>query len=241
MIKLERTNIYGWEPTIRGMRNPMESWDKSDSDVAFHASENFAEDDPMAEKYRKWNDIYGMNIKIGPNDHDLMMKLAKAGSVEAKYRRMITVSVDICAPLYWWKEFDTYKVGTVANSCSTMHRIHAKEFTLDDFSCEHLNFFSKNILNAIIKQLNWCRETFNTPNDQLDMDVLKKLGCETKKDLWYQMIQLLPSSYNQMRTIMLNYEVLANIYKNRKDHKLDEWCNFCEWIENLPYSEFITV
>ena len=181
------------------------------------------------------------DVLIGPNDHKLLMNLCKGGTEEAKWRRMVHVQMDVTAPLYWWKEFETYKVGTVSNSCSTMHKIQAKEFTLEDFSCEHLNFFSKNALDVSIKQLNWCRETFNTPDDQLDMDILKKLGCETKKDLWYQMIQLLPTSYNQRRTIDLNYEILAAQYRQRKDHKLDEWREYCAWIRSLPYSEFITM
>lgn len=198
MIKLENYKTYGWEAAIRGMRNPMNSWDKSDSD----------------------------DSTIGTNDHKLMMKLAKAGSVHAKYRRMITVTCDITAPLYWWKEFDTYKVGTVANSCSTMHKIHAKEFTLDDFSCEkceesiQLTF----AFEGIIKLLNKLREQYNSTGDKLT---------------WYQMIQLLPSSYNQKRTVQLNYEVLVGMYRDRKNHKLDEWHAFCDWIYDLPYSEVI--
>ena len=159
-----------------------------------------------------------------------MMKLAKGGATHAKYRRMITVYVDITAPLYWWKEFDTYKVGTVANSCSTMHKIHAKEFTLDDFSCEKLYEKGLNLLGAIINDLNYYREECN------------KTTCDGiyKKEMWYHMIQLLPSSYNQKRTIMLNYEVLTAMYHDRKNHKLDEWHVFCDWIKTLPYSELIT-
>lgn len=184
---------------------------------------------------------YPVQLILGPNDRKLLMNLCKGGSEESKWRRFVHVSMDITAPLYWWKEFETYKVGTSCNSCSTMHKIQAKEFTLEDFSCEHLSFFSKNSLNEIIKQLNWCREMFNTPDDQLDMDILKKLGYETKKDLWWQMIQLLPSSYNQRRTIDLNYEVLAAQYRQRKDHKLTEWRQYCDWIKTLPYSELITL
>lgn len=234
MIKIENTEVVGWEHVIRGMRNPMNSWDKSDSYIQFH-------------------DEYA----IGANDLELMMKLAKGGPVHAKYRRMITVYLDIAAPLYWWKEFDTYKVGTVANSCSTKHKIHEKEFELEDFSCEHL----------------WGNETIDAPENEVDTDCLiepqipdteyygvggilpfdvlnvtmqmlnkaRELFLKTNdKQYWWQMIQLLPSSYNQKRTIMLNYEVLVGIYKHRKEHKLDEWREFCEWIKTLPYSELIT-
>lgn len=206
MIKIEHTDVYGWEAAIRGMRNPMNSWDKSDSYLHYDIE---AED---------------MQYLIGDNDHDLMMRLAKGGSVHAKYRRMITVTVDITAPLYWWKEFDTYKVGTVANSCSTMHKVHAKEFTVDDFSHEHMDDFSLVILDTIIRNLNANRHLFLESKD---------------KENWWQMIQLLPSSYNQKRTILLNYEVLVGMYKDRKNHKLDEWHTFCDWIRELPYSELI--
>lgn len=215
MIKFENTEVVGWESAIRGMRNPMNSWEKSDSEfLAPRASIRL----PM---------IY----KIGDNDIKLMKNLCKAGPDHRKFMRMITVYVDITAPLYWWKEFDTYKVGTVANSCSTMHKIAEKEFKLEDFSYEHLfnasdvDIYSMNALNMTIDALNAAREKY----------------LETKvKDYWWQMIQLLPSSYNQRRTVMLNYEVLTNIYKSRKNHKLDEWIDFCKWIENLPYSELIT-
>lgn len=213
MIKLEKTNVYGWEAAIRGMRNPLNSWDKSDS-------------------------TWGDDFCIGHDDHRLMVNLAKAGPVHAKYRRMITVTVDITAPLYWWKEFDTYKVGTVANSCSTMHKIHAKEFTLDDFSTDHLTAQSLAYLESLLDWLNRERDLFlngfkGVPGDN---------AYDTEphdKNVWYQMIQLLPSSYNQKRTVLLNYEVLAGIYKYRKDHKLDEWHVFCDWIESLPFSEII--
>lgn len=222
MIKLEGTEVFGWEPTIRGMRNPMNSWDKSDSDWISDIPEKgsiFVESD--REGYEEFF--------IGPNDADLMMRLAKAGSVDAKYRRMIVVYVDILAPLYWWKEFDTYKVGTVANSCSTMHKIHSKEFTLEDFSCEHL-----------INSPGSAKACFQYTIDALNM--YRQFYLESKDKLfWWQMIQLLPSSYNQRRTVMLNYEVLHNIYIHRKDHKLDEWREFCEWIKKLPYSEIITL
>ena len=281
MIKLENTEVLGWEAAIRGMRNPMNSWDKSDSDWFDIQEWNT----PPDEENYKWvkEGQCDFCYAVGPNDQNLMMHLAKAGSVDAKYRRMIVVTVDITAPLYWWKEFDTYKVGTVANSCSTMHKIHSKEFTLEDFSHEHLfdqpNFediphfedkqmedgswywwydqecvwhedhgaydswlkyseegcrsddyveaeYAMDILNTTIRALNHYRAKF----------------LETKdKRYWWQMIQLLPSSYNQRRTVMLNYEVLAGIYPKRKDHKLDEWHNFCDWIKSLPYSEIITL
>jgi hypothetical protein len=174
--------------------------------------------------------------EIGENDLDLMKRLAKGGAVHAKYRRMINVTVDIIAPLYWWKEFDTYKVGTVANSCSTMHKIHAKEFTLDDFSCEHLGYMSIPTFNQIISDLNAWRMAYNNYVD-LPESFTKEYS---KKDCWYNMIQLLPSSYNQKRTIQMNYEVLVGMYRDRKNHKLDEWRVLCEWIEQLPYSEVIT-
>ena len=214
MIKIEKTNIYGWEEAIRGMRNPMNSWDRSDSDW------EFVEDPSII------NPNDEVKFVVGENDNDLMMRLAKGGAVHAKYRRMISVYVDITAPLYWWKEFDTYKVGTVANSCSTMHKIHERDLTLADFSHEHLSSFNKKILLAYIDCLNTDRQRF----------------VETKdKDHWWQIIQMLPSSFNQKRTIMLNYEVLVGMYRDRKNHKLDEWHTLCDWIESLPYSEFITL
>lgn len=207
MIKIENTEVVGWEAAIRGMRNPMNSWDKSDSEWVGDKN-------------------YNLVIDIGTNDLELMKRLASAGTDHAKYRRMITVYVDLVAPLYWWKEYDTYKVGTVANSCSTMHKIHDKEFTLDDFSVEHLNQdVIECTFDEIIRCLNFFRNLY--------------LQYKNKSD-WWQMIQLLPSSYNQRRTVMLNYEVLHNMYHSRKNHKLDEWRTFCEWIENLPYSEIIT-
>ena len=209
MIKIEHTEVLGWEHAIRGCRNPMNSWDKSDSE----------------RKYESWHDMSGGEFTIGPNDHDLMMRLAAGGPVHAKYRRMITVYCDITAPLYWWKEFDTYKVGTVANSCSTMHKIHEKEFTLEDFSHEHLMGSSLLGFKSMIEYINVCRQEYLNTKD---------------KKYWWQMIQLLPSSYNQKRTVMLNYEVLANIFEYRKSHKLDEWRYFCDWIDTLPYSEIIT-
>ena len=232
MIKIENTEIVGWEAAIRGMRNPLNSWEKSDSkwySIGIPTSNPAAINDKyLSQKYC-----------IGDNDLDLMKRLRNAGTDHRKFMRMITIYVDITAPLYWWKEFDTYKVGTVANSCSTMHKIHAKEFTLDDFSCEHLidhyedpsmnlNYsykYPKAVMQDLINILNHYRRWY----------------LETKdKKYWWQLIQLLPSSYNQRRTVMLNYEVLANIYKSRRNHKLDEWHVFCEWIENLPYAELIT-
>ena len=225
MIKLENYEVLGWEHAIRGMRNPMNSWEKSDSK---HCSETLlCRECPAFEDDNKCH-IRGSGIDplaIGPNDHDLMMRLASAGPVHGKFRRMITVYVDITAPLYWWKEFDTYKVGTVANSCSTMHKIHAKEFELSDFSTDHLVGSSLDYMNYLMRELNGWRTRY--------------LATKDKED-WWQMIQLLPSSYNQKRTVQLNYEVLANMYEYRKAHKLDEWVEFCKWIETLPYSEIIT-
>jgi hypothetical protein len=210
MLKIEKTVLPSpeqWEIIIEGMRNPMNSWDKMDSEF-------FNEDDPDADYFR-----------LGNADHKLMTSLAKGGAVHAKYRRMIPVFLTINAPLYWWKEFDTYKVGTVCNSCSTMHKIHEKEFTPDDFSHEHLTPGALDVLRDTIEHLNFCRKWFLV---------------DKEKTWWWQMIQLLPSSYNQKRTIMLNYEVLVNIYHSRKNHKLDEWHTFCDWIRGLPHSELIT-
>lgn len=225
MLKIENVQVLGFEPAIRGMRNPMNSWEKSDS-YATHIEDS--ETLQTAE----------FEFFAGDNDQRLMMSLAKGGPVHAKYRRMITVYLDITAPLYWWKEFDTYKVGTVANSCSTMHKIHAKEFTLEDFSCEHLSYRSIHQLGDTIDTLNYYRKAFI---EYKDGDVFMEDDGQImgKKDLWHQMIQLLPSSYNQKRTIMLNYEVLHNIYHSRRHHKLDEWHVVCDWIEQLPYAEVI--
>ena len=256
MLKIDNFEVLGWEHAIRGMRNPMNSWEKSDSDFCtgdkcFYTDECWnqsfkgneegcplrAYDADGNSKIMKIEGGFNAYI-IGPNDHDLMMRLRKAGTDHRKFMRMITVYLNITAPLYWWKEFDTYKVGTVANSCSTMHKIAAKKFTLKDFSTEHLfdrygdpsmnlNYDGKHpvdMMKDLIHTLNHFRHWY----------------LETKdKKYWWQMIQLLPSSYNQKRTVMLNYEVLANIYKSRKDHKLDEWHTFCHWIEELPYSEII--
>ena len=260
MIKIENTQFYSLEAAIRGMRNPMNSWEKSDSDYCDCCCWVLNDTD-QAEQCRFGRiEVVGedecvfcdCDFLIGPNDHALMMKLAKAGPVHAKYRRMITVSCDITAPLYWWKEFDTYKIGTVANSCSTMHKIAEKEFTVDDFSHEHLFEWeealsndgmdcaftlstisdekyiavSECILSDTITALNYYREKYNETHD---------------KRYWWQMIQLLPTSYNQRRTVQMNFEVLAHIYPDRINHKLDEWHEFCQWIEALPYSEFVTL
>lgn len=241
-IKIENTEIFGWEGAIRGARNPMNSWEKSDS-LWFDGEEyhDICGNSGLAPK-----ESNGTGFDIGYSDHKLLMNLCNGGTEEAKWRRMIHVQMDVTAPLYWWKEFETYKVATVSNSCSTMHKIQAKEFTLDDFSCEHLmaytdkgvfpfldvgsnqnqdgRMFSMDVLELTITALNHYREKF----------------LETKdKKYWWQMIQLLPSSYNQKRTIDLNYEVLASQYRQRKDHKLDCWHQYCDWIKTLPYSEFI--
>lgn len=226
MIEFEHTEVMGWEAAIRGMRNPHNSWDKSDS------------------KYLRQEDghIIASRYEIGPNDHDLMMRLVKAGTDHRKFMRMIVVYVDVTAPLYWWKEFETYKVGTVSNSCSTMHSIHKKSFFVDDFSCEdilescdrplisakwqgYVDWAPYDVFLTIVELLNRCREKY----------------LETGEKIWWQqIIQFLPSNYNQRRTLMLNYEVLANIYRSRRNHKLTEWREFCHWIETLPYSELIT-
>lgn len=228
MLKIENTEVIGWEHAIRGMRNPKNSWEKTDSYPAVDCGKcGKIEREGICKKEDR--DCTGFEcFEVGPNDLKLMTTLRNAGTDHRKFMRMITVYLDITAPLYWWKEFDTYKVGTVANSCSTMHKIAAKEFVLDDFSHEHLQDDSVAVLESVIHTLNVHREWFN--NKVLD---------DPKID-WWQMIQLLPSSYNQKRTVMLNYEVLANIYKSRRNHKLDEWHTFCDWIESLPYSELIT-
>lgn len=246
MIKIEKTDVVGWEATIRGMRNPMNSWEKSDSYESYTV--DYEKDEITGDITAEIRFPY---YRVGAGDIHLMKKLSNAGTDHRKFMRMIVVYCDITAPLYWWKEFDTYKVGTVANSCSTMCKIHEKEFTLNDFSYEHLlGFYDRKgeengltldvsplhdksvlfspcgLLRLTIQMLNVCREDYLKTKD---------------KRYWWQMIQLLPSSYNQKRTVMLNYEVLANIYKSRKSHKLDEWRDFCEWIESLPYSEIITL
>lgn len=238
MIKLEKTEVLGWEHAIRGMRNPMNSWERSDSD--YGCEEGKCDD---CDNTGDFFDLLGCeyrNYVVGTNDHDLMMRLANGGPVHAKYRRMITVYLDITAPLYWWKEFDTYKVGTVANSCSTMHKIAAKEFTLEDFSHEHLLGAAENNLYRTIRCLNYYRDMYLHGGYMYEEDGTRNAFGPKNKDIWWQMIQLLPSSYNQKRTIELNYEVLAGIYPSRKDHRLDEWRDFCKWIEGLPYSEIIT-
>lgn len=268
MLKIESTEVMGWEAAIRGMRNPKNSWEKSDSITCTEkmamTNEEIESECGKCPKHDNC-DIYDSDPHFiaGPNDHALMMQLRNAGTDHRKFMRMITVYVDITAPLYWWKEFDTYKVGTVANSCSTMHKIAAKEFTLDDFSHEHLigvdsmpndafisgkypyvdvtPYRDKSIiysplgaLNITIAMLNDCRMKYLTA-----VKTAPETGLSAK-DIWWQMIQLLPSSYNQRRTVMLNYEVLANMYKSRRNHKLDEWHTFCDWVEELPYSELIT-
>ena len=225
MLKIENVDIMGWEAAIRGMRNPKNSWHRGDTE--FHGG--VVRFDTCNER---WEDN-GHMMSLGSNDLDLMTRLRNAGTDHRKFMRMIAVYLDITAPLYWWKEFDTYKVGTVANSCSTMHKIAAKEFTLDDFSYEHLlglddlnwgDIVPLVTLECVISALNVYRQKYLETQD---------------KTYWWQLIQLLPSSYNQRRTVMLNYEVLANIYKSRRNHKLDEWHTFCDWIESLPYSELI--
>lgn len=266
MLKIENTEVLGWGHAIRGMRNPMNSWENSDSgwDEIYRIG-----DVEEQARYIEVENSGEYEYYLGPNDADLMKRLRNAGTDHRKFMRMIAVYVDLTAPLYWWKEFDTYKVGTVANSCSTMHKIAAKEFTIDDFSCEHLfgpddmlkwderkDIAKDNALAAVNVDGDWC---YFTPKGYIQMtcNILnhyrqKYLEAQKKpmkeeakraglvKQYWWQMIQLLPSSYNQRRTVMLNYEVLANIYKSRRNHKLDEWHTFCDWIEGLPYSELIT-
>lgn len=267
MIKIENVEVMGFEAAIRGMRNPKNSWDRSDSGIC-KGGDNGIGCENCA--HCGCDHAYDNSWKLGKNDHELMMKLAAGGPVHAKYRRMITVYVDITAPLYWWKEFDTYKVGTVANSCSTMHKIADKEFTLEDFSCERLiqgvddgGYIesSFDVEDPDNEEHSIVYTDVNTPFNILELVVEtlnknRELYLKTKdKKYWWQMIQLLPSSYNQKRTVMLNYEVLAHIYQDRKNHKLDEWrehdfsdikCSdyhgygFCNWIKTLPYSELIT-
>ena len=224
MIKLEHTVLPSPEQMqfiIEGMRNPMNSWDKSDSHTC-RQDGSFC----MECEHKNY-------YCLGENDQSLMQKLSYAGTDHRKFMRMMPVFVRIKAPLYWWKEADTYKIGTVANSCSTMHKIQEKEFTLDDFSHEHL--VKTNLLDIIIDDLNSNRTIYNDYDNQSDEFKAKF----SKKDVWWQMIQSLPSSYNQTRNVMLNYEVLANMYHSRKNHKLDEWREFCKWIEDLPYSDLI--
>lgn len=214
MILISNTETCGWGPALRGMRNPKNSWDRSDSHF---------------DKRNPW--CYGtpsneVEACLGPNDLDLTTTLAKGGPVHAKYRRMIKVYCDITAPLYWWKEFDTYKVGVNCNSCSTMHTLHKRDLTLDDFAHEHLTECNRNLLTLIIKNINDARREYIENKD---------------KEAWWQMIQLLPTSFLQKRTVELNYEVLTNIYQWRHNHKQDEWRQFCEWIEHLPYAEYLII
>lgn len=228
MLKIEKIDIHGWEAAIRGARNSFNSWDKSDSYENYMV--NYERNSLLGDIIKLHEPYY----HVGAADLDLMKKLAKAGPSHAKYRRFITVTMDVTGPLYWWKEMDTYKVGTVGNSCSTMHKIADKEFELEDFSHEHLIsdeaipgrvYSAKGMMEATVDNLN----------------MFRKLYLETQdKKYWWQLIQLMPSSYNQKRTLLVNYEVLANIYHQRKGHKLDEWTTFCEWIEGLPMSEIIT-
>ena len=227
MIKIENTEVMGWEHAIRGMRNPLNSWDKMDShDCPCH--DGLDCNCPMVEGIQEpaiecKEALEKSAFCVGENDYDLMMRLAEAGPEHAKYRRMIVVYADVTAPLYWWKEYDTYKVGTVANSCSTMHKIHSKQFELADFSHEHLTIASSIALQEVIYNLNYWRAQHDLAYTEKEHGLMK-----------------LAASYNQRRTVMLNYEVLANIYKQRKNHKLDEWTEFCKWIEDLPYSVLIT-
>lgn len=245
MIKIEHTEVMGWEAAIRGMRNPMDSWEKSDSLFGRNLSIPYSQNNPVL-----LIDSNGVETYIGDSDLDLMMRLRNAGTEHRKFMRMIEVYCDITAPLYWWKEFDTYKVGTVANSCSTMHKIADKKFTLEDFSCEHLLDDPTErdwITNAEVDEGSGWGKVFAAPLDILkftieSLNYSRTAYLETKdKKYWWQMIQLLPSSYNQKRTVMMNYETLSNIYEYRRDHKLDEWRTLCEWIESLPYSEIITL
>ena len=257
MIKIEKEEVFGWEAAIRGMRNPMNSWRKTDSYPAVDCDKcgilaHKGICNPREHDCRPFR-----CYEIGKNDLRLMRNLVKAGPDHGKFLRMINVTCDITAPLYWWKEFDTYKVGTVANSCSTMHKIHEKEFMLEDFSCEHLfgpddmlkyderaELAKDNALAAVNVDGNWC---YFTPQGYVQMtcNILnhyREKYLETKdKKYWWQMIQLLPTSYNQKRTVQLNYQILLNMYNSRKDHKLDEWKNFCSWIEQLPYFKDICI
>mgnify|MGYP004626433699 FL=1 len=241
MLKIENVEVTGWEAAIRGMRNPMNSWAKSDSGRCLtHGPAHCSECAYVHSGCNASDTDIDTRYIIGDNDLELMTNLRNAGTDHRKFMRMITVYLDITAPLYWWKEFDTYKVGTVANSCSTMHKIHAKEFTLDDFSYEHLidsplveeepgkpallNMQAREMLVILVNVLNAARFNYLKTKD---------------KKYWWQMIQLLPTSYNQKRTVMVNYEVLANIYKSRRHHKLDEWHTFCDWVKTIPYAGLI--
>lgn len=220
MIKITNAEVCGWGAAVRGMRNPMNSWNKSDSFLCN------VECDECPERGNHCQGHNYLDYVVGDNDLTLMKKLVKAGSDHAKFMRMINVTMDVIAPLYWWSEYDTYKVGTVANSCSKMHKIADKEFTLEDFSHEHLMQGGLECIKNLCKDLNMCREQYLAKHD---------------KEWWWQMIQLLPSSYNQKRTVQLNYAVLRNMYHARRNHKLDEWHDFCSWVETLPYAELITL
>ena len=219
MLHIDNVKVFGWEAAIRGMRNPINSWEKSDSGNVILNEEDVIFGYPPNIEYQ-----------VGQNDLKLMKSLVKSGTDHSKFMRMINVTMDITAPLYWLKEFDTYKVGTVTNSCSTMHKIHSKEFSLDDFSYEHLGDAELKLLQTIIEAMNESRSAFVNWDEHYEHE---------KKDYWWQMIQLLPSSYNQKRTVQLNYQVLRSIYHARKTHKLDEWHTFCKEIEKLPYAELI--
>ena len=232
MIKIENIEVHGWEPAIRGMRNPKNSWAKSDSEFLAEAETEMLDEDGKPVKTK----VYYEALSIGPNDYELMMKLRNGGPDDRKFMRMIVVYLDITAPLYWWKEYDTYKVGTVANSCSTMHKIHAKEFEMGDFSTEHLRYTSIHLMGDTIDILNLWRDAYNK-YESMPKTFTKEY---TKKECWQNLIQILPTSFNQKRTVMLNYEVLTNMYHARKNHKLDEWREFCKWVKTLPYSELIT-
>jgi hypothetical protein len=238
MIKLENVVLASPEQMefiIQGMRNPMNSWDKSDSNYC--AGEGFGQCRECGHSDRC---MYNGDFYLGDSDHSLMQQLSNAGTDHRKFMRMMPVYVRITAPLYWWKEFDTYKVGTVANSCSTMHKIQEKEFALEDFSCEHIHIRqSTDVLKETIDALNVFRDVYLNGGILSYENGNQRCYGKNDKEIWWQMIQLLPSSYNQTRNIMLNYEVLANIYKSRKNHKLDEWRDFCKWIEGLPYGELI--
>lgn len=265
MINIEKIETFGWETAIRGMRNPMNSWSKSDSGpIDCTACFECSACKKLAGGMLECTAVqlnHNIGYFIGSNDYKLMTNLAKAGSDHGKYRRMVMVAMDITAPLYWWKEFDTYKVGTVANSCSTMHKIHSKMFTSDDFSTDHLeditaediallginlpNYKNRIDMYQELLNLNWYRSLYMAADEKLKSDGLSASEREhiaaQRKKFWWLMIQKLPSSYNQKRTVTLNYEVLANMYRARKNHKLDEWREFCKMIEDLPYSELITL
>lgn len=233
MIKIDKVDVFGWQAAIRGMRNPLESWAKSDSTWG------------IGEDPEPINPNDFLEFQLGPNDHDLAMRLAKAGAVHAKYRRMIHVQCDILAPLYWWKEMETYRVGCAENptdiewdSCSTMHKIHAKELTLEDFSTDHL---SKKVYDDDYMIFGYKNPMWSLDNVVRCLNISRENYINTKdKKYWWQMIQMLPSSYNQLRTFDTNYQALSGMYRDRKNHKLQEWRDFCAWVETLPYSEIIT-